>query len=128
MTIKGIEEVEDRRKAGAILKFIFDKFEDESIVEISYLDDSKYTINDSTYVIVNAYEEIELLKDFNVDYFEEQVFQDIRNPDKWVEFIDREAWIDGYGIGDFTEYWSTVNSEDIEYINDYDDVIFYIVK
>lgn len=112
MKIEGIDNIGNSYYIKPILQFILDDYEGID-VEIEEVDDHTFSINDQEYAIFSMDEQDDLIENFNVDYFEESVYE---VPENWRKYIDKDKWIDDNGIVEFEDYWDQTNDSTIAYV------------
>lgn len=126
MKIEGIENVNRVAIKKAIIQFICDNIDnDDIIIEVIDEYDYLYSINGTEYVIIPDYEENSIITSYNNDLFDDSVTE-VR-PVNWIDYINRESWIDDNGVHGFEDYYEYVYDKSIKYEYCTNDIDFYRV-
>jgi len=125
MTIKGLETLADENLVTAITLYIYKNYSYSDEVSITVDDDDIYSINDERLVILSGSDERDVMNNYNEDLFDTEVYEVPRN---WRDYIDKDKWIDDFGINDIVDYYSSVLNIDIKYLCTYSYVNFYEVE
>lgn len=125
MTIKGLEILADENLVTAITLYIYKNYSYSDEVNITVDDDNIYSINDERLVILSNSDEKDIINDYNEELFDMEVYDVPRN---WRDYIDKDKWIDDFGLNDIVDYYSSVLNMDIKYLYTYSYINFYKVE
>jgi len=125
MTIKGLETLADENLVTAITLYIYKNYSYSDEVSITVDDDDIYSINDERLVILSGSDERDVMSNYNEDLFDTEVYEVPRN---WRDYIDKDKWIEDFGINDIVDYYASVLNIDIKYLCTYSYVNFYEIE
>lgn len=125
MIIKGLETLANENLVLAITWYIYKNYSYSDEVSITVDDDDTYSINDEKLVILSSSDEKDILNNYNEELFDMEVYEVPRN---WTGYIDKDKWIEDFGIDDIVDYYSSVLNMDIKYLCTYSYVNFYRVE
>ena len=125
MTIKGLETLVGENLVIAITWYIYKNYSYSDEVSITVDDDDTYSINDERLVILSNSDEKDIINNYNEELFDMEVYE---VPKNWKDYIDKDKWIDDFGINDVVDYYSSVLNMDIKYLCTYSYVNFYRIE